>query len=263
MGIARDLFESIRKPGDKEVFFRSLKSNRRLLFWYAQKLVRQDSTVETPERLQAINQLRKTGHPMTFICNHLTYADSHIIETLFIRFGLEDLAKHIIHIAGQKTYAGSRRLFTRSLNTIRVYQPKAPVDKQLKKKMNTRAIKWAAHFKKRGYSILVFPEGTRTRRQKRFNPGAANPKSTMYFRHSHVVPLGLMGAEKIMPVGRILQTPATVHLKIGEPIEHDRLEDSMRKSNPGAGELELRQRLMAFYMERIQQLLDSDYQPVC
>jgi 1-acyl-sn-glycerol-3-phosphate acyltransferase len=206
--------------------------------------------------------LRKKGHSLTFISNHLTYADSHIIETLLIRFGLRDLARHLIHIAGQKTFDFARRPFTRSLNTIRVYQPKAKVDKTTKRKMNQRAIRWAAHMKRRGYSVLVFPEGTRTRRQKRFNPGAANPKSTVYFRHSHVVPLALMGAENIMPVGRTFQRPATVRLKIGEPIDHDQLEQSIKNQHFGIGEQELRARMMAHYMEQIQSLLDPDYQPV-
>ena len=262
MGLARDLFESVRKPNTKEVFFRSLKWNRKTLFWYAQKLVHPESTIEPVERLKAIDDLRKKGTSLTFISNHLTYADSHIIESLFIRFGFSSLAKHIIHIAGQKTFDPARRIFTRSLNTIRVYQPKARVDKEIKRKMNHRALKWAAHLKRRGYSVLVFPEGTRTRRHKRFNPAAANPKSTIYFRHSQVVPLALMGAEQIMPVGRILPRVATVRLRIGNPIDHDQLADSIRRHHPGIGEQELRQRLMAHSMEQIRLLLDRDYQPL-
>jgi 1-acyl-sn-glycerol-3-phosphate acyltransferase len=261
MGLASDLIESIRKPDDKEVFFRSLKSNRRVLFWYAEKLVLPNSTIEPLNRLRTIDELRKEGRSLTFICNHLTYADSHIIETLLIRFGFADLAKHIIHIAGQKTFDPSRRLFTRSLNTIRVYQPKARIEKNLKRKMNLRALKWAAHLQRRGYCVLVFPEGTRTRRQKRFNPVSANPKSTIYFRHSHVVPLGLMGAENIMPVGRILQRRATVRLEIGEPVDHDALEQTFRNDYAGCGEQELRARMMSVYLRKIRELLDPDYQP--
>ncbi|MCI0603734.1 hypothetical protein L0156_12065 [bacterium] len=76
------------------------------------------------------------------------------IETLLIRFGFQDLANHLIHVAGQKTFDLSRRFFTRSLNTILVYQPKARVEKSIKKKMNTRALKWAAHLKHRGSTWL-------------------------------------------------------------------------------------------------------------
>jgi len=261
-GVLRDLFESIRKPARKEIFFRSLRTNRRILFWYARKLVLPESRVEPLERLDTLNQLRKGGRPVTLICNHLTYADSHIIETLLMRSGYQDFASHIIHIAGQKTFDFTRRIFTRSLNTIRVYQPKARIDKQVKRKMNARALKWAAHLKRRGYIVLVFPEGTRTRRHKRFNPDAANPKSTIYFRHSSVVPLGLMGAEKIMPVGQILQSAAAVTLKIGEPIDHDSLEQSLRRQNPVITDQDLRRKLMAHYMQKIQELLEPDYQPV-
>jgi 1-acyl-sn-glycerol-3-phosphate acyltransferase len=261
-GILRDLFESIRKPGNREVFFRSLRTNRRIIFWYSKKLVLPDSRIESQERLTAINRLRKEGRPVTLICNHLTYADSHIIETLLMRSGYADLARHIIHIAGQKTFDFTRRMFTRSLNTIRVYQPKARIDKQVKRKMNSRALKWAAHLQRRGYIVLVFPEGTRTRRHKRFNPEAANPKSTIYFRHSHVVPLALMGAEKIMPVGQILQSAATVTLKVGEPIDHDQLEQTIRLSRPDINDHDLRRELMSQYMRKIQELLAPEYQPV-
>ena len=261
-GLIRDLFESVRNPAIKRVFFPSLRSNRRILFWYASKVVLPGSRIEPVERLHHLNELRRKGEALTFICNHLTYADSHIIETLFIRFGCADLARHIIHIAGQKTYELLRRPFTRSLNTIRVYQPKAKIDKHHKRKMNSRALKWAAHLKRRGYCLLLFPEGTRTRRHKRFNPHAANPKSTIYFRHSRVVPLALMGAENIMPVGKILQRSATVSLKIGEPIDHDELEALLRLKYPQIHDHELRQRLMSHYMQRIQELLAPEYQPV-
>jgi 1-acyl-sn-glycerol-3-phosphate acyltransferase len=261
-GILRDLLESIRTPGRREVFFRSIRINRRIIFWYAKKLIRPDSLIEPLERLNTINHLRKGGRPVTFICNHLTYADSHIIEMLLIRSGYQDVASHIIHIAGQKTFDFIRRPFTRSLNTIRVYQPKAKIEKQAKRRMNARALKWAAHLKRRGYIVLVFPEGTRTRRHKRFNPDAANPKSTIYFRHSTVIPLGLMGAEKIMPVGSVLQKAATVILRVGEPIDHDHLEESMREQNPQISDHELRRQLMSYYMQKIQELLEPEYQPV-
>jgi 1-acyl-sn-glycerol-3-phosphate acyltransferase len=259
LDFAGNFLESIQKPDSRLVFFRSLRWNRKVLLWYANKVVRPDSVLETAPALQKLDQLRREGTRLTFISNHLTYADSHIIETLWIRYGFQDLANHLIHIAGQKTYEFTRRFFTRSLHTIRVYQPKARIDKSLKRKMNARALRWAAHLKRRGFSILVFPEGTRTRAQKRFNRHAANPKTTVYFKKSLVVPMGLMGAEKIMPVGQILQRPATVVLRIGEPIDHDRLESSVKLQHPGAPEQELRVRLMDHYMQQIEALLAPEY----
>jgi 1-acyl-sn-glycerol-3-phosphate acyltransferase len=251
---------SVGSPNPRQVFFRSLRSNRRLVLWYASKLVLRHSAIETVDRLQRIDQFRKEKKSITFICNHLTYADSHIIETLLIRNGFRDLAKHLIHIAGQKTYEMPRRWFTRSLNTIRVYQPKAPVEKEFKRKMNSRALKWAAHLKKHGYSLLVFPEGTRTRKLTRFNPSLANPKTTVYFKNSFVVPLALMGAEKIMPVGQIFQSRSAVKLRIGDPVDHEQLAQRLKTANRELSENELRSRLMHEYMMRINELLDPDYQ---
>ena len=255
-----NLFESIRSPSLKEVFFPSLPLNRRILLSYASRVVTLESVIQPLERFQSLNDLRKSGQALTFFCNHLTYADSHVIEVLFIRSGLKDLADHLIHIAGQKTYEFPRRMLTRSLNTIRVYQPKAKIDKSVSSKMNRRALKWAARQKRHGYSLLVYPEGTRTRRQKRFNLHAANPKTTIYCRASHVVPLALMGVENILPLGSFFPQPAIVRLRVGEPVNHNKLEAEFRKENPAIGERELREKLMNHYMTLINGLLDPEYQ---
>lgn len=255
----KDLVESIRKPRVKEVFFPSLRWNRRLMLWYANKLVKENSELQTPEKLREIDALRKTGQPLTFISNHLTYADSHIIETLLSRFGFKDLADHLVHIAGQKTFQITRRALTRSLNTVRVYQPKANMESMVKKKMNTRALRWAGRLKRKGFSLLVYPEGTRTRLERHFNLFSANPKTTIYFKQSYVVPLALMGSEKIMPVGSVLQKSATVRLKIGDPIRHIEFEEEIRKSIPGKTDRESRQIVMTRYMERINNLLEPEY----
>jgi 1-acyl-sn-glycerol-3-phosphate acyltransferase len=255
----KNLYESLRKPRLKQVFFRSLPLNRKLLLWYANKLIEKDSTVETIERVRELDSLRRSGKSLTFISNHLTYADSHIIETMFIRSRFKEMADYLVHIAGQKTYELSRYFLTRSLNTIRVYQPKANIDSMMKKKMNSRALKWAARLKRKGYSLLVFPEGTRTRMAKRFNLKSGNPRSTIYFRSSLVVPLALMGPEQLMPVGGTLPRPGKIRLRIGNPINHSEFESEFREKHKDASEKELQQGLMANYMDQINELLDEDY----
>ena len=125
--------------------------------------------------------------------------------------------------------------------------------------MNSRALKWAARQKRKGYSLLVFPEGTRTRMAKRFNLKGANPRTTIYFRNSLVVPLGLMGSEEIMPVGRVLPRPATINLRVGKPINHAELERELRQKNPQQSEKELQQTLMLHYMNQINNLLKPEY----
>ena len=255
-----NLIESFRPPSPKKVFFPSLSWNRKILLWYANKVVKQDSRIESLERLKELNELRKKGQALTFFSNHLTYADSHVIEVLFIRNGLTDLASHLVHIAGQKTLEFSRRALTRSLNTIRVYQPKAKIDKGFASKMNHRALKWAARQKRRGYSLLVFPEGTRTRRKKRFNLYGANPKATIYNRSSLVVPLAIMGPEEVLPLGSVLPQPATIRMRVGEPIDHAALESKIRAEAPEISDRELREKSMLHYMGKINDLLDPEYQ---
>ncbi|HEY7162852.1 MAG TPA: lysophospholipid acyltransferase family protein [Acidobacteriota bacterium] len=257
--VVKNIYESLRKPQLKEVYFRSLPLNRNLLFWYANRIVKNDSTIDSIDQLTEIDRLRCSGQPLTFISNHLTYADSHVIEIMFIRAGFKDMADHIIHIAGQKTFDLSRRFLTRSLNTIRVYQPKAKIDRTIKKKMNSRALRWAARQKRKGYSLLVFPEGTRSRMQKRFNLKGGNPRTTIYFRNSLVVPLALMGSEEMMPVGRVLPEAATIHLRIGKPIIHSDLEKELRLTNGEQSEKELQQTALQYYMNQINNLLRPEY----
>src|SRR5262249_22283009 len=151
------------------------------------------------------------------------------------------------------------RPMTRSLNTVRVYQPKAKVDPAIRRKMNGRALKWSAYMKRRGYALLVFPEGTRSRQQGRFNLNSANPKSTIYFRGSFVVAIGLMGSETILPIGSLRPRPATILLRAGEPIDHEVLAADYRAKNPDRTERQMRSDLMLYYMERINELLDSEH----
>jgi len=259
INVFQDIYESLRKPKLKEVYFRSIPLNRNLLLWYANRIVKKDSTIDSISQLKDIDELRLSGRPLTFISNHLTYADSHVIEMMFIRFGFADMANHMIHIAGQKTFEIWRYSFTRSLNTIRVYQPKANIDKVVKKKMNSRALRWAAHQKRKGYSLLVFPEGTRSRMAKRFDLKSGNPRTTIYFRNSLVVPLALMGSEEMMPVGTVLPRAATITLRIGKPINHADLDKELRLKNPEQSEKELQQTALQYYMNQINTLLKSEY----
>lgn len=259
INIIKNIYESLRKPKLKEVYFPSLPLNRNLLLWYANRIVKKDSMIDSTALLKEIDQLRRSGQPLTFISNHLTYADSHVIEIMLIRFGFADLANHMIHIAGQKTFEIWRYSFTRSLNTIRVYQPKANIDRMVKKKMNSRALRWAARQKRKGYSLLVFPEGTRTRMEKRFNLKGGNPRTTIYFRNSLVVPLALMGSEEMMPVGRVLPKAATINLRIGKAINHTDVEKELRLKNPELSEKELQQTALQYYMNQINNLLKPEY----
>ncbi|HET6267958.1 MAG TPA: lysophospholipid acyltransferase family protein [Acidobacteriota bacterium] len=258
-GTLSDTILSLRPPSVKEVFFPALALNRKGMFWYAQRKVGRDSTIEFLERLEQADALRKQGRSLTFVCNHLSYADSHVIEVLMIRNGFADLAEHLIHIAGQKTFQLARRFMTRSLNTIRVYQPSAKVDKQVAKKMNTKALKWAAHLKRRGYSLLVFPEGTRSR-TAHFNARGANPRASIYFYKSLVIPMALMGSEKIMPVGKLWPRAATVRLRVGNPIDPKMVERKIKERQPQMTEREFRQTLMLEIMTHINALLDPEYQ---
>ena len=65
-----------------------------------------------------------------------------------------------------------------------------------------------------------------------------------------------------MPVGSVLQKPATVHLRVGAPISNSDLESDVRRDETARTDREIRQILMSRYMERINGLLDPEYRYV-
>jgi 1-acyl-sn-glycerol-3-phosphate acyltransferase len=70
---------------------------------------------------------------------------------------------------------------------------------------------------KQGASLLVFPEASRTRdgRVKKFKGGVF----LLAIENGWpVVPLSLVGTRDVMPAGRLMTCPATVHLVVHEPI---------------------------------------------
>jgi 1-acyl-sn-glycerol-3-phosphate acyltransferase len=86
-----------------------------------------------------------------------------------------------------------------------------------------RNIGQAAEKLRAGYSILLFPEGGRTREpvMRRFKPGAAH---IAIRAQVPIVPMALIGTRKILPPSSAHLHPGRAILRIGVPIPTDRLE---------------------------------------
>ncbi len=96
-----------------------------------------------------------------------------------------------------------------------------------------------------GRSILVFPEGTRSRdgRVAPFKPGALVPAIDA---GAPVVPVAIEGTGKVLPAGGFRVRPGPIHLAVGRPIATSDLTRGDRR--------ELARRVR----EQLLQLLDSD-----
>ncbi|MDG2053219.1 MAG: lysophospholipid acyltransferase family protein [Phycisphaerales bacterium] len=70
---------------------------------------------------------------------------------------------------------------------------------------------------KRGWNLLLYPEGTRTRtgKMKAFKSGVG---ALARFTGSPVLPIYVSGGDQVMPAGRVFPTRAHICVKIGKPL---------------------------------------------
>jgi len=80
------------------------------------------------------------------------------------------------------------------------------------------ALRRALHLLKAGQVLLIFPEGTRSPdgRLMPFEPGAA---FLALASQAAVVPVGIDGADRLLPRGKPLLLPAKLRLRFGPPID--------------------------------------------
>ena len=87
-----------------------------------------------------------------------------------------------------------------------------------RRRPDTKIFGWASRLMSNGLSLIVFPEGTRSRdgRVARFKGGS------FYLALEAglpVVPLSLVGSRHVMPKGRVTTYPGDVQLIVHEPID--------------------------------------------
>ncbi|MCU0612120.1 MAG: 1-acyl-sn-glycerol-3-phosphate acyltransferase [Candidatus Eisenbacteria bacterium] len=234
-----------RRPGDTVIPANTL--NRILGGWFIGSFVRRDSVVEGVAFLHEAWERHRAGTQLVVICNHASYADSHIIEQLLLRVGFRDFAFSVHHMAGQKTYRTPwRRFFTFGVNTIKVIQSTATQDPGLKRRQALESFK---AFKRvvATRPVLLFPEGTRTRTGRM---GPTSPALANYLRGSLVLPMALQGTERMLGVGMRYPQAATIVLRIGRPF----IAQPVPRADKGQE--------MAAYVQHIIDLLDPPYRPV-
>lgn len=145
------------------------------------------------------------GGPYLFIANHLSNADALVIASL-----LKPYRPHFL--AGIKlTREVNSRLMLDAVNFIPI-NPDAT---------DLHAVQKALRVVKAGGSIMVFPEGTRSR-AARMNEGKKGIVLLSKLAGVPIVPLALIGTEKLCPIndaamGKEFFRPAAVAVRIGRP----------------------------------------------
>ncbi|XXF77121.1 lysophospholipid acyltransferase family protein [Myxococcaceae bacterium GXIMD 01537] len=182
--------------------------------------------------------------PCLFICNHLSNADGFTLHRAF-------RPRRVLFLAGVKLQSTTlTRLGTEAVDTIFI-KPNSP---------DIEALRSAVEALKAGQSILVFPEGSRSR-----GGGLLRAKKGVALiakrANVPVVPVALTGTEKFMPIddsdmGGERRHRAHLTVRFGEPFHIADL-----KAETASGE-DPRQALVDAMMQRVAALLPPEYRGV-
>jgi 1-acyl-sn-glycerol-3-phosphate acyltransferase len=182
--------------------------------------------------------------PCLFICNHLSNADGFTLERAF-------RPRRVAFLAGVKLQSTTMtRLASEVMETIAI-KPNSP---------DIEAMRRAVETLKGGQSVLIFPEGARSRTGALLE--AKKGVSLIAKRAGvPVVPVALRGTEKLMPIndsdmGGERLYKAHVVVRFGRPFRVEDLDEEI------AGAADARQALVDAMMRRVAALLPPEYRGV-
>lgn len=183
------------------------------------------------------------GGPYLFVANHLSNADALVLAHVLKRY-------RPYFLAGIKLNRETNsRLMLDAVNYIPINPGTADL----------HAVQQALQVVKTGNSIMIFPEGTRSRTAS-LNEGKKGVVLLAKLAGVPIIPLALAGTEILCPIndqamGREFFQPAEVALRIGEPFRLTPIEpDETKKS--------WEERSLRQLMRNIAVLLPSAYRGV-
>jgi 1-acyl-sn-glycerol-3-phosphate acyltransferase len=195
-----------------------------------------DPVLQHPPELVGLEHLEAVaGKPVVMIANHLSYSDANVVDVLLQRAGAATLTDRLTVIAGPKVYSSVRRRFSSlCFGTIKV--PQSTTRSSDEAVMTARDVAFAARRAlavarerlRLGEALLVFAEGNRSRtaQLQPLLPGVARYLDSP---STWVLPLGIVGTERLFPVGDDSLYSGSIGLRIGRPVLAGALLDGARR----------------------------------
>lgn len=162
--------------------------------------------------------------PLVIFANHLSYSDANVLDVLFQRAGAAKLSERLTVIAGPKVYSHVRRRFSSlCFGTIKVPQSSARSTEEAVMSVRDvaraarRSIRVAQERLALGEALLVFAEGTRSRSGEMQQLLSAVARY-LEWPGTWMLPVGIVGTERLFPVGQDSLSPVRIVVRIGRPI---------------------------------------------
>jgi 1-acyl-sn-glycerol-3-phosphate acyltransferase len=157
------------------------------------------------------------------VCNHLSYTDTQLTDSLLCIEGRHAVADKLVAIAGPKVYTDAwRRMAAISLNTRKTAQSSAVATEQGSlgprelAAVALETLQDCARLMDEGWIILLYPEGTRSR-TGRLQPFLRAAGRYLQLEGLQVLPMAQTGSDRVFPLDSPRMHVAHVDIAFGEP----------------------------------------------